>query len=691
MVSAALLTVVGCQAPYSRELQAGDKLVSVDPANAARHYEQAVALGAAVQGNIGLARVDEARRDWTKAIHHYGLARKGAPDDVDVRLGLVRAYVSSGDKARALSELRGITDEHPRELRAALILGALASTRAEAQVALVALDRAATAPGAAGTHSVSLEQAIARREVLRLLGQPQEADAPIRPEESRLLGGDTVAIVLASHYARTGRPSAALRLLHGATEQDPARSASWVPLLGQELAAHNYDTARDVLRQMPSRLRETPEVLELEAQLLLATGDAAGAAGAARRSVERTGTAASDKTARLGRFVLLGRVLAEAKRDDEAVNAFEQALELDPKAHVARLAVMAIDLRHQRFDHAAQAARQVIAEQPQLPNAHELLIAVLMARGNEAEARAAANAYVAALPQKAQAVAMRAKVLLEFGEARQAHADLAHALELQPDLMPALELLLGLEQKLGGYDAAASLGATLAQKAGTSAAYLRLGALHDKNGKPDAATQCFRRAVELAPNDVGAWRVLATQLAARARRDGAIVALQKVVALAPQREDGYRELAKLQSQAGQLDAARATYQQWLTINPRAVAPLNNLAMFYSEARAPADLDQGVALAERAHREAPNSAAVNDTLGWLLARRGNKADLPRAIQLLESATGAEEVPEHAYHLGVAEAAAGHRDAAVAALRKAVRPGASYPGCDEAQRLLAQLSR
>jgi tetratricopeptide (TPR) repeat protein len=688
----AALLVWGCKAPYSGELLAGDRLVSADPAGAARHYQQAVALGAVVQGNVGLARVDEARRDWQKAIDHYRLAKNGAPNDANVRLGLVRAYVSSGDRKQALSELSGITEQNPRELRAALLLGALASTRAEAQAALAALDRAAAAPSnASGAPGKSLEQAVVRREVLRLLGKPQEADAPIRPQESRLLGGDAVAISLASHYARTGRPNAALRLLHGATEQSPARSAAWVPLLRQELAVHNYKTARDALRQMPSKLRETPEVLELEARLLLATGDANGASTAARRAVERTGTAASDKPARIERLVLLGQTLSRAKRDDEAVDAFEQALGLDPKIYVARLALVAIDLRHQRFDQAAQAARLVIQEQPKLPNAHELLIAVLMAQGNQDEARAAANAYVAALPRSAEAVAMRAKVLLELGEPRSARADLVHALELQPSLMPAFELILDLERKLGGYDAAAALGARLAQKAGTSAAYVRLGAFHDKNGQHDAAAKCFRRAVELSPSDVGAWRVLATHLAAHAQRDEAIAALQKVVALAPRREDGYRELAKLQSQAGRVDRARSTYQQWLAINPRAVAALNNLAMLYAESRAAADLDQGILLAERAHAEAPSSAAVSDTLGWLLVRRGGQADLPRAVALLESANGTEEIPEHYYHLGAAQAAAGNRDGAVAALRKATRPEAKYPGREEAQRLLTELSR
>jgi cellulose synthase operon protein C len=665
--------------------------VSADPAGAARHYQQAVTLGAVVQGNVGLARVDEVRHDWRKAIEHYGLAKKDAPNDVNVRLGLVRAWVASGDRARALSELRGITEQDPRELRAVLLMGALASTPAEAQSALSALDRAAAGPNPSGAAGTSLEQAVVRRETLRLLGKPREADAPIRPEESRLLGGDAVAIPLASHYAQTGRPNAALRLLRGATAQSPARSAAWVPLLRQELAVRNYDTARDALRQMPSQLRETPEVLELEAELLLATGDAAGAASAARRAVERTGTAPSDRAARTGRLILLGHALARAKRDSEAVDAFEAALKLDPKAYTARLAVVAIDLRQQRFDQATQAARQVIREQPTLANAHELLVAVLMAQGKKDDARAAADAYVAALPRSAEAVAMRAKVLLELGEPRLARADLVHALELQPDLMPALDLMLDVERKLAGYDAAAALGATLAQKAGTSAAYVRLGTFHDQNGKRDAAAQCFRRAVEIAPNDVDAWRVLATHLAARAQRDQAIAALEKVVQLAPQREDGYRELAKLESQAGKLDAARATYQKWLAVNPRAVAALNNLAMLLAESRAAADLEQGVVLAERAHAEAPSSAAVSDTLGWLLVRRGKKEDFPRAVQLLESASGTEDIPEHDYHLGAAQAAAGNRDAAVAALRRATLPGTNYPGREEAQRLLTELSR
>jgi tetratricopeptide (TPR) repeat protein len=412
--------------------------------------------------------------------------------------------------------------------------------------------------------------------------------------------------------------------------------------------------------------------------------------------VDLTGAAGSDeatKKARVGRLVLLGQVLAQAKRDGEAVEVFGQALKLDPNMHVARLARAAIDLRQQRFEPAARAAREVIAAQPRLAQAHELLIAVLMAANKREEARAAADAYVAAMSaiaQKAEAVAMRAKVALELGDVRAARADLLHALELRPDLLPAFDLALDVERKRASYEAAASLGATLAQKAGTSGAYLHLAAFHNKNGKSDAAGKCLRRAVELREGDVGAWRMLAAHLVAHGSRDEAMAALARVVALAPRREDGYRELAKLQTEAGQIEAARGTYRKWLSINPHSAGALNNLAMLYADASAKADLDQGVAVAERARVEAPTAAAVNDTLGWLLVRRGNKAELRRAIMLLESAVAVENVPEIYYHLGAAQAASGNREAAAAALRKATQPGAKYPGLVEAQRLLKQVA-
>lgn len=681
----------GCKPSYSGELVAGDRLVKTDPTGAAQHYALAVSMGAVVQGNIGLAHIAETRRDWPKTVEHYALAHKGAPKDVNIRFGLVRAHVLAGERERALAELRAIAEENPAEPRAALLLGALAATPDEAQVALTALDRLDKQPKGAAPRS--LEQAIVRREVLRLLGKRQEADAPIRPEESKLGSGDDTAITLAGHYAGTGRPAAALRLLRGATEQNPATSAAWLPLLRQEMAARNYTEARGVLRQMPAKLRETAEVQELEARLHLATDDEAGAIRAARRAVDLTGTAGSDekaKQAKAERLALLGQVLAQAKRDQEATEAFGQSLKLAPKLHVARLALAAIDLRQQRFEPAAQAAREVIAAQPQFDKAHELLIAVLMAANKKDEARAAAEAYVVAMPKNAEAVAMRGKVLLELGDVRSARADLLRALELLPTLLPALDLLLEAEHKRAGYDAAASLGATVAQKAGRASAYVHLAAFHEKNGKSDAATKCLRQAVEVGASDVGAWRKLAAHLAAHGKRDEAMAALERVVALAPRREDSYPELAKLQTQAGQTEAARATYRKWLGINPRAVGALNNLAMLYAEASSLADLDQGVAMAERARVEAPTAAAVNDTLGWLLVRRGNKADLRRAIMLLESAVAVESAPEIYYHLGAAQAAAGSREAAAAALRKATQPGAKYPGLAEAQRLLKQLA-
>jgi Flp pilus assembly protein TadD len=113
-------------------------------------------------------------------------------------------------------------------------------------------------------------------------------------------------------------------------------------------------------------------------------------------------------------------------------------------------------------------------------------------------------------------------------------------------------------------------------------------------------------------------------------------------------------LATLYDSAGEFAKAIARYEAVLEQSPESVIALNNLA--YILAVKTGDLANALPLAEKAHRLAPGSGDIADTLGWIHLMSGNSA---KAVALLMEASRLE--PDHGEiraHLAEALAATGN---------------------------------
>lgn len=153
--------------------------------------------------------------------------------------------------------------------------------------------------------------------------------------------------------------------------------------------------------------------------------------------------------------------------------------------------------------------------------------------------------------------------------------------------------------------------------------------------------------------------------------------------LARHRDDVTTRLYFASSLLAQKDypAAIAQFEQVNTQFPKEVIALNNLAWLYQQQRDPRALDY----AEKAHKLAPNSAAVTDTLAWVLVEQGQ---LERALPLLKQAAGqAPANNQIRYHYGVALFKSGDKRGA----RTQLAPLLAVKGFDRrdaVQSLLAQ---
>jgi Flp pilus assembly protein TadD len=144
------------------------------------------------------------------------------------------------------------------------------------------------------------------------------------------------------------------------------------------------------------------------------------------------------------------------------------------------------------------------------------------------------------------------------------------------------------------------------------------------------------------------------------------------------------DLANLQLRRGDRPAAIRAYRRALERDVENPVLLNDLAC--QLAQDDPTLDEGLALAEQAYRRAPASAAIADTLGFALYRKG---DLNRAEKLLAQAVSrAPKNGEIRYHLGLTYAKPGRTSDARRAFQEALQAG-PFPSADEARKALESL--
>ena len=124
------------------------------------------------------------------------------------------------------------------------------------------------------------------------------------------------------------------------------------------------------------------------------------------------------------------------------------------------------------------------------------------------------------------------------------------------------------------------------------------------------------------------------------------------------------------------------YRKMLEIDPHHPLALNNLAFHLSSGDK--DLDEALKYAQMAREISPkNAAALDDTIGWILYRKGLYAS---AVRTLRNAVADEPNAVRRFHLAMAHFKAGDRKEAVAVYKSAVAANPDAPERAAAARLL-----
>ncbi len=381
---------------------------------------------------------------------------------------------------------------------------------------------------------------------------------------------------------------------------------------------------------------------------------------------------------------MLALARLSALRGDQpgVVHWLERASAAKPQTVEPRLLLVRHYLEIGRVDQARGVAAEL--EKAEAENA-SVLNALGVVQMADREFRKAAVSFakaVAAAPKSPNFHYNLAHAQLAMQDMGDAKKSLARTLELQPDHVPAISTLAGIEMSEGNAGQALARARSLQLAEGTAAAgYVLEGDLHMMQREFVRAARTYDATLKQAPS--GLLAIRSYQSRRQAKMGDAAKPLEQWLSGHPDDMRVRLALAQAYEELGQLKQAAAEYERVLKSHPGNPGTLNNLAWVYSEIGDP----RAIETAQRAHELRPDNGAIADTLGWLLVQQGQTQ---RGLELLrKAAKQAPGIPDVRYHLAVALAKTGAKEEARNTLAELVNSGQAFKDLEKAKQLLEQL--
>ena len=604
----------------------------------------------------------------------------------------------------AIQHVLKVAPEHVPSLTlagmAALETGALPEAESHLRKAVFIAPQALAAKRLLATTHLRMGQIdLAAGEVDELLKQSADPGVAALAGEVYLAQGDVARA--ASHYERAsaGAPKSAamqtrlalIRLAAGESERaiseleaaaagDASAYQADLALIATFLRRREPDKALEAVAALEKKQPKNPMTHNLRGVTLLLKKDTR----AARASFEQ---ALALQPAYMPAVGNLTQLDVREKKYDAARKRYQDILAKQPN-HEQALLGLAVLLRVSGADahEIEKPLKQSVAANPASVNARLALVNFYIRGRDFKAALSAAHEAQAAIPDNARVVQALGTTQLAAGDTRQAIASFTRLADMSPKAAEPQLLLarahLAAKQHDEAIKALREAKAVQSERPKDPLGHVLEAEIYAAQKKLDLAERTYRAALKSLDLPVLAVRTHATLEAAGKRAEADLLA-RDWIKRHPKDAVMLAYLAEQDIAAKRYDSAATHYRAALERVPDNAMFLNNLAWVTHELKRP----QALEYAERAHELAPNSPAVMDTLGTILAGSGQTE---RGLELLGRA--AELAPEaHQIRLNFAKALlkSERKAAARKELEQLARLDSRLPVQQEAARLLAAL--
>ncbi len=372
-----------------------------------------------------------------------------------------------------------------------------------------------------------------------------------------------------------------------------------------------------------------------------------------------------------------------------AEETMRRAMDANPKDPAARLDLAQLLAQLGKPEQAKPVIEELVKQQPNNMQALDVKFKIAVATKDMAAAKVAADAMVATEPKSGVGYFCQGVVAESDKRVDDALRLYSRALDLQPGafepLAAATRLLVSLKRMP---EAVKRLDEEISRYPKSPLAANLKGEVLLSTQNAPGAVLAFKEAIERDPRWAAPYTNLARAEYVGHDTDAAIAALQAGLGKAANPGPLAAQLADLYERSGKPDEAIQVYEAVLRRDPKADVAINNLAMLLVTYRKdPASLERAKELSARF--AASTNPSFLDTYGWVLYKRGEAAAAVTVLQTVLAKTA--DSPVSLYHLGMAEALAGQRDAARESLTRSLQLGKPFAGMEEAKATLDKLAK
>lgn len=609
-------------------------------------------------------------KSYVQAEAYLTKALQRSPDLDLARRVLIVTYLSSRQPAKALAALQPILDKIDKNSDLLALAGQVYMQNGDPRKAeeyfakAAALDPQSTGKrtSLALTHLMKGETDTAFRE----LEEVAAADA-----------GTTADMALIAAHVRRNEFDKALKAIDGLEKKEPKSPVPHGIRGGVLLAKKDLAGARKSYEQAL-----VLDPLYFPAAASLASLDVADKKPEAAKKRFENILAKDPKNlqALLAMAELVARTGGSA---DEVAGLIGKAISANPTELTPRLALISHYRAAKDTKKAVSAAQDALAALPDRPELLEAAATVLGEAGDTNQALAMYGKLATLQPNSPRIYLRIAELQIAAKNKDAAMQSLRKALAIKPDMVEAQRGIIMLDLDAGRIKEAIAMAREIQkQRPKEPPGYVLEGDVHLSQKAFAEAASVYRNGLKQAPSSELATKLYGALLAGGNRAEADKHA---ETWLKEHPKDGTFRLylAEVANARGDYAASAKHYQVLLEAQPNNPLVLNNLAWAAHQRKDPKALEY----AEKANKLAPNNPAIMDTLGVVLADKGDTA---RGLELLQKAVAAApQAPAIRLNLAKVQIKAGQKAAARKELDELAKLGDKFPAQAEVSQLIKGL--